>query len=214
MSGSTWPLRLLAALCVAALTGAACSSGDHKGKGSAAAQTAHVDWAGVEGVFNRKADVTGDVHRFGFPRSDLTVKLGGGVTLKRGFALGSYAAFMPAGDRAMVMGDLALTEAEVTHVLTNLQQGGPAITALHNHLVGEQPKVMYMHYEGLDNDAVALAGKLRDALQASATPLGPPGPRPPPPTSASTQPSSTASSGILEPWPGASTSSPSPGRSR
>jgi hypothetical protein len=174
----------LSVLFIAALITAGCSSGGkHAAKPAApstaaqqaAAKAATVDWSAVEGVFNRKADVTGEVHRFGFSRSDLIVKLGA-VTLKPGFALGSYAAFMPAGDRVMVMGDLVLTEAEVLPVMTQLQQHGLEMTALHNHLIGEQPRVMYMHYEGFDADAVALARNLRTALQASATPLGAPAP--------------------------------------
>lgn len=173
--------HLLAALSVAAIVGAACSGGETKSPASsrpAVAAPVKVDWGAVEGVFSRKAEVTGEVHRFSFPRSDLTVKLGA-VTLKPGFALGSYAAFMPAGDTVMVMGDLVLTEAEVGPVMAKLQEQGLEVTALHNHLVGEQPKIMYMHYEGLDKDAVALARKLQAALQASATPLGPPPPPPP-----------------------------------
>lgn len=177
-------LRLLAAVSVAAVLGAGCENGgDGEAERAESAQAAgskeaKVDWAGVEEVFNRKAEVTGEVHRFGFPRSDLTVKVAE-VTLKAGFALGSYAAFVPAGDGVMVMGDLVLAEPEVTPVMVKLQQGGLEVTALHNHLIGEQPKVMYMHYEGFDNDAVALARNLRGALEASATPLGsPPAPGP------------------------------------
>lgn len=184
------PVRtlLLVAAVSLALVDAGCSRGGrHEAKTptstpsaasqTAAAQTVSVDWAAVEGVFNRKADVTGEVHRFGFARSDLTVKLGA-VTLKPGFALGSYGAFMPAGDTVMVMGDLVLTETEVMPVMNALQQHGLQMTALHNHLIGEQPKVLYMHYEGFDKDAVALARNLRATLATSATPLGPPSPPP------------------------------------
>jgi hypothetical protein len=114
------------------------------------------------------------VHRYAFPRSDLTVTLDG-VALKPGFALGSYAAFAPTPEGALVMGDLVLTEAEVSPVVAKLQQAGLDVTAVHNHLLREQPKVMYVHYLGHGADPAALARGLRAALGASATPLGPPG---------------------------------------
>jgi uncharacterized protein DUF1259 len=181
MSTSHSRIRLLTALSLVATLSAACSNGadDEASRASSsqagASKPANVNWAAVGEVFSRQAEVTGDVHRFAFPRSDLIVKLAD-LTLKPGFALGSYASFVPAGDGVMVMGDLVLAEPEVTAVMAKLQQGGLEVTALHNHLVGEQPKVMYMHYEGFDRDAVALARNLRTALQASATPLASPSP--------------------------------------
>ena len=150
-------IHLFAAVCLTTTLGAGCSNSDD---GEAKSATTHaggstpapVDWAAVESVFSRKAEVTGDVHRLSFPRSDLTVKLGD-VTLKPGFALGSYAAFVPAGDGTMVMGDLVLAEPEVNGVMTKLQQQGLEVTGLHNHLIGEQPKVMYLHYDGFGTPA-------------------------------------------------------------
>jgi hypothetical protein len=98
----------------------------------------------------------------------VTVK---GVPVKAGFALGSYAAFKQVGDRAMVMGDLVLLDQEVPAVMSGLLRGGLEVTAVHNHLNEMSPHVMYMHYEG-HGDAVQMAKALRQALSASATPLG------------------------------------------
>jgi hypothetical protein len=117
--------------------------------------------------------MAGDVHRYGFPRSDLKVTLDG-VALKPGFALGSYAAFLATGDDVMVMGDLVLTETEVSPVMAKLQEQDLEVSAVHNHLLREAPKVMYMHYLGHGEDAVTLARALQTALQMSATPLGAP----------------------------------------
>jgi len=122
----------------------------------------------------------GGVHRYGLPRSDLTVHLGD-VALKPAFALGSYLAFVQAGDKAHVMGDLVVTEPEVPKVLGPLRQGGVEVTAIHNHLLGDVPKVMYVHIHGM-GDPVAVAKGVRAALAQTGTPLGPPaaGPAPDP----------------------------------
>jgi hypothetical protein len=104
------------------------------------------------------------------PRTDLAVTVKG-VPVKAGFALGSYAAFKPVGDQAMVMGDLVLLDQEVPAVMAGLFRGGLEVTAVHNHLNDMSPHVMYMHYEG-HGEAVKLATALRQALSASGTPLG------------------------------------------
>lgn len=100
------------------------------------------------------------------------------MKIRPSFALGSYAAFLGQPDDTLVVGDLVLLEEEVNPVLTRLQGAGLAQTALHRHLLGEEPKVMYMHYTGRGN-AVELARGIRQALQVSATPLEP-GPSPTP----------------------------------
>lgn len=117
-------------------------------------------------------ELPGGVYKVGFPRSDLDV-VAGGVHLKPALALGSWAAFIPAKEGVMAMGDLVLTESEVNHVISTLQAGGIDQTALHNHLLGETPRVMYLHFGGHGN-AGALARTLRSALEMTKTPLGPP----------------------------------------
>src|SRR3546814_17235281 len=87
------------------------------------------------------AEQPGGVHRYSFPRSDLSVTLDG-VTIKPSLALGSWAAFQPMGDEAMVMGDLVLTHDEVNPVLSRLLASGFTITALHNHLLRSSPATM------------------------------------------------------------------------
>ena len=109
------------------------------------------------------------IYRVGLPRTDLKVTLDG-VELKAGFALGSWLAFEKMGDQGMVMGDLVLTEAEVNPVMTKLTAGGVEVTALHNHLLRNQPFTMYMHVLG-HGDPVKLAAVLHTALAESKTPL-------------------------------------------
>src|ERR1700737_3273020 len=113
----------------------------------------------------------GGVYRVSLPRTDLKVTLDG-VELKPGFALGGWLAFETIGDQGMVMGDLVLTMEEVSPVMKKLIEGGIEVTALHNHLLRNQPFTMYMHVLG-HGDPVKLAAALRNALGESKTPLAP-----------------------------------------
>lgn len=141
---------------------------------STPALAAAPDWSKVDRTLGRSgAALPGDVHRYGFPRSDLHVTVEG-VTLLPGFALGGWLAFKSEGDAAMVMGDLVLTEDEINPVMSKLLSGGMAVTAVHNHLLRAQPATFFMHVEGL-GDAATLASTLHDALAASHTPLAAPG---------------------------------------
>jgi Domain of Unknown Function (DUF1259) len=132
------------------------------------AVAADVDWRKVDLVFNRPAAVTGDVHRYGLPRSDLKVTLDG-VAIKPGFALGGWVAFEPMGDMTMMMGDLVLTEAEINPVMTKLLSEGLQVTAIHNHLLRANPPTFYMHVSG-KGDAEKLARMTRVGLEQSQTP--------------------------------------------
>src|SRR5882762_10868977 len=135
------------------------------------ALASEADWKAVEAALGKPGQAQpGGVFRIGMPRTDLAVTVNG-VPVKAGFALGSYAAFKPVGDQAMVMGDLVLLDREVPAVMAGLFRGGLEVTAVHNHLNEISPHVMYMHYGG-HGDAVQLAKALRQALSASSTPLG------------------------------------------
>jgi hypothetical protein len=132
----------------------------------AAAQT---DWSLVDTILTRKGAVSGDVHRYGLPRSDLNVTLDG-VAIKPGFALGGWVAFQPMGDKAMMMGDLVLTETEINPVMSKLLSEGLQVTALHNHLLRANPPTFYMHVAGT-GDPAQLARLVRVALGDSKTPF-------------------------------------------
>jgi hypothetical protein len=136
--------------------------------GAAPAMAAETDWKKVDLVFNRPAAVSGNVHRYGLPRSDLKVTLDG-VAIKPGFALGGWVAFEPIGDATMMMGDLVLTEAEINPVMTKLLAEGLQVTAVHNHLLRANPPTFYMHVSGA-GDAEQLARMTRVALEQSQTP--------------------------------------------
>ena len=140
-----------------------------------AQQSASNEWKPVEDALGRKGSLQpGDVYKFSMPRSDLKVTVAG-TPIKAGLALGSWLAFKRTGKDAVVMGDLVLTESEVEPVMAKLQQEGIEETAIHNHLLNESPRVLYMHVAG-HGDAAKLAAGLKNALALTKTPLSSPTP--------------------------------------
>ena len=154
------------------LGGAACATAHRAYAQPTGPRAAARYWMPVETVFGRKGSPSaGGIMRFAFPRTDLQV-VANGVTLKPAFALGSWVAFHRTRDHVMVMGDLVLLESEVTEVLASLQQNGVEQTALHNHLLGETPHVVYMHIRAIGN-AERIARAIHTALEFTNTPLAP-----------------------------------------
>ena len=143
------------------------------------AHAQEVDWQKIDETLGRKAAVSGDVHRYGFPRSDLSVTLDG-VAIKTGFALGGWVAFKPAHGGVMAMGDLVLLETEINPVMARMIASGLEITAVHNHLLRANPATFYMHVAG-HGDPVKLASAIHDALAESKTPPTVTAPTSPPP---------------------------------
>ena len=135
------------------------------------AQTAPAatDWKAVEQALGRPGQLQGDgAYKFGLPRGDLKVTVDG-VQVKPTLALGSWVAFSSPGPDAMLMGDLVLAEDEVSPVMLALQENGLQITALHNHVLHETPRVMYMHIAG-HGDAVKLADAVKKVISLTKTP--------------------------------------------
>lgn len=148
----------IAAILLLLVTSATCQTGN-----------AEANWKRVEDAMGRPGQIQpGDVFKFAMPRKDLHVVLNG-VEIKTGLALGAWAAFKGNETEAMVMGDLVLTEEEVGPVMMKLQEGGIQESALHNHLIGESPHVMYMHLSS-HGDPVHMAKAIHDALALTKTP--------------------------------------------
>lgn len=160
-------LMLLFALCLCQLLAAAPQVQTKEGQKSSAT----AGWKDVEDVFGFPGDNLGEgVIRYNMPRKDLHVTVGG-TEVKPGLALGAWAAFHMVGKNdAMVMGDLVLTEEEVAPVMKALEDGGVEVTALHNHLIGESPRVMYIHMGG-HGDPVKLARTIKQAVALTKSPL-------------------------------------------
>jgi Domain of Unknown Function (DUF1259) len=134
-----------------------------------AQEDASAIWKPVEAALGRSGQMQpGGVYKFALPRKDMKV-VKDSVTVAPGLALGSWVAFKQMGSEAMVMGDLVLTEEEIEPVMLKLQQEGIEQTAIHNHLLGESPRVLYMHIEG-HGDPVALAHSLAAAIALTKTP--------------------------------------------
>jgi Domain of Unknown Function (DUF1259) len=135
---------------------------------------ASTDWKQVDAGLGKAGALQPDgAYKVGMPRSDLHVTAGR-VAVKPTLALGSWVAFNQVSDtEAMLMGDLVLLESEVGPVLAKLQEGGIEQTALHNHLLHESPRVMYMHIAGRGTPA-RLAAAVHAALALTGTPFGAP----------------------------------------
>ena len=127
------------------------------------------NWNAVDSVFARKGSLQpGDVVKYSFPRSDLDVTANG-LKLEPAFALGSWVAFKRIPGGSIAMGDLVLTSEEVGRVIVKLQAAGIDQTALHNHLLGESPRVMYMHISA-HGDPLRIAQGIHAALAVTGTP--------------------------------------------
>jgi hypothetical protein len=124
---------------------------------SPAAPGAALDTAAVERLTGAKGklDEKEGVFKVSVPRADLTVNAGG-VHLTPPMGLTSWAAFAPAGDGVMVMGDTVMLEDQVNAVMSVALDNGLEVTALHNHFFWDTPKVMFMHIGG-HGDLTALA---------------------------------------------------------
>lgn len=127
-------------------------------------------WETVDAVLGAGKDLPGNVRRYGWPRKDLHMSIGG-VAVEPGLALGSWAGFMkvPGGSDTVTMGDLVVLEAELEPVLEQLLAGGFEVLAIHNHLAGESPHVLYVHFHG-HGDPASLARTLQSTLARTKTP--------------------------------------------
>jgi hypothetical protein len=137
-----------------------------------------LDWQKVDDAFGRKAAVVaGDVHRYAFSRTDLSVTLDG-VAIKPALALGGWVAFKSVHGEVMAMGDLVLLDGEINPVMAKMIENGIEVTAVHNHLPRASPATFYMHVGG-HGDPVKMANAIHAALAASKTPLEPAATAPP-----------------------------------
>src|SRR5438105_6943804 len=136
---------------------------------AAALDTARIEQlTGAKGKLDRAAGV----FKVSMPRTDLSLTVGG-VKLTPASGLTSWAAFEPTGAGAMVMGDVVVTENQVNPVMSAALDNGLEVTALHNHFLGESPRVMFMYIGGMGSaDHLAEAvGKVFAHLKQSGTPL-------------------------------------------
>jgi len=138
-----------------------------------ASQPVDPRWTAIRQVFGQDGEVHDGYFRVNLPRSDLGVRIGGDA-LESPFEFTSYVGFVPVGARdVLAMGEYVLRDDEVATVLTELLRQGIPTPALHNHLIGESPRIMYIHVMAR-GPAASVASKLKAAFAKSATPLTPP----------------------------------------
>jgi uncharacterized protein DUF1259 len=141
----------------------------------ASAQDMPADYAAVLKSLNRQGDFKDGVLKVNIPRNDLHVSVDG-VATPTPFGFGGWIALTKGNQSSEVMmGDLVLTEAEVSPVMSAVLQNGLDVTALHNHFFFESPRIFYMHVHGRGT-ASELAMKIAPALAliGKTTPDAPP----------------------------------------
>ena len=136
---------------------------------SARAQASSLDTAAIQQAIGKAGQLTGDVYKVTFPRTDLHVTRDS-VAIRPGLALTGWAAFKAVGSEAVTHGDLAVKEPEVNPVVAKLREERIEVTAIHNHLLGEAPRIMYVHFWGR-GPAARLAASLKAALALTSTPM-------------------------------------------
>ena len=128
-------------------------------------------WKDLDNVFGRTGTIKNDVYKVTFPRTDLKVKIDD-IPLEPGLALTAWIAFRTMNTSTMMMGDLVLLESEINPVEQELVANHISITALHNHIIGEKPKVMYLHFEG-KGEPRKLAEAIKTVLAQTGTLMTP-----------------------------------------
>lgn len=126
------------------------------------------DFNDVEKILGVAGQIQEGAVVFSFPRSDIRVTIDG-EPVPTAFGFGSWTAWKEMGEESMVMGDLVLLEKEINPVISALAEADINVTALHNHFIGEIPRVMYMHVYGMGEKAT-LARGIRTALDQTGTP--------------------------------------------
>jgi len=121
-----------------------------------------LDTAAIEKTLGAKGANNGGVLAFGIPRAGKITEHGAQVPAAMGMAIAIN--FQPTGGgKAAITGDFVLTGNEVNPVLRTLRENGIEVTALHSHMLGEQPRLFFMHFWAND-DAQKLADGLKAAL--------------------------------------------------
>lgn len=168
-------LLLTGAALVAALHPAsAFAQGEQPARVRTATQAGPQDprWTAIRRSFGQEGKAEEGYFRVEFPRSDLRVRIGD-VTLETPFELTSYFGFAPVGSNdVLAMGEVIMVQEEVNRALVEARRQGVNVAALHNHLLGEDPRIIFMHIV-TEGPAEAVATKLRAIIAKTNTPLQP-----------------------------------------
>ena len=127
--------------------------------------------SGIDAAAGRQGAWIQGVYLENYPRADLAVTKNG-VHLSPTLVT-SFITFTGQGDEADAMGEICALPEEVTPVLAKLHAGGFELAGIHNHFVGESPRLMFLHVMA-HGSAVRIMRSFREALSATHTPLGVP----------------------------------------
>ncbi len=117
----------------------------------------------LDEIIGHTGKTEGGIHKYSIGRAE-TVTSEDGTELPAGMGVATALNFQPTGDgQAAINGDFVMTEEEVNPVIRALRENGIEVVALHNHHIGEEPRLFYMHFWAND-DAETLAEGLRAAL--------------------------------------------------
>lgn len=147
-----------------ALHGALALSGTPLEQPTAAAapQPVDLDTAALDKLLGHAGKANGGVYQFTIPRAETITD--GGMTIPLSMGSGIAINFQPTGGgKAAIAGDFVLIASEVNPVLRALRENGIEVTAVHNHMLDDQPRLFFMHFWAND-DAAKLAAGLKAAL--------------------------------------------------
>jgi hypothetical protein len=133
----------------------------------AAAAAIDLDTAAVARALGAAGKVNGGVYQVSVPRRE-TIREGGNE-IPPSMGVATAINFQPTGGgKAAITGDFVMRGSEVNNVIRALLAGGIEVTAVHSHMLTEEPRLFFMHFWAND-DAVKLAGTLRSALDQTAS---------------------------------------------
>jgi hypothetical protein len=128
-----------------------------------------LDTGQLDQIIGAKGQPNGGVYQFGVPRRDPITENGVQMTPVGPLGLATAIGFQPTGGgKAAITGDFVLSAEEVNPVIQTLRANGIEVTALHSHMLDEQPRLFFMHFWAND-DAIKLARGLRAALDKTAS---------------------------------------------
>jgi len=127
---------------------------------------AAIDTAKIAQIVGHTGEQSGTVYKITVGRDDLAMK-DHGAKINARMGLNTWAAFYGTQEEAVVAGDIAMLESELTPVLKSLRKNGIDIVAIHHHMTEEKPLVIFLHYWGRGS-----AEKLADAFKAALSELG------------------------------------------
>jgi len=122
-----------------------------------AASTPRVDTAAISKVIGYDGESTGDVYKITIGRDDLSIKEMGALINAR-MGLNTWAAFTGTDQNAAIAGDIAMLSTEVQPVLKALRKNGIDVVAIHNHMIGSNPNIYFLHYWGKGQASTLAAG--------------------------------------------------------